>query len=370
MLDLESAKLDRQEVAGKPAKGLAVLRSRPETNGRLRVAMIVGDNDTLHCGVKDSAYRLADALTDFDCEVDVLAPASWNQKAVWAFFRQLQKKKYDVLHVQYPSIGYRTSLIPHVLGLLRTCRAAVVSLHEFSALPRSQQLSTHVFRWSAGTLLFGSEYERSRFNQRLGLLGARQEFFPILSQVPCVPSLSGRDTTVVYFGQIRPKKGLEAYLELARHSVELGAPYQFHIMGSVPRAHQVYARTLQAEAPREIRWSFDLPFEDVGRVLGHSFAAYLPFPDGASERRGSLAAAWLNGLPVLSRIGEATTPAMRGLVVATRGADDALSALDNLKRRPDEYERISRASQRYAQSRTWKDVAEQHANIYRSLLDK
>jgi glycosyltransferase involved in cell wall biosynthesis len=368
MLETPSAKPDQQGNSWRAATNSTPLRPRYKSGASVRVAMIVGDNHTLHCGVKDWAQILAGSLVGRGFEVDVLAPATWNRASVWKFIRKLKEANYDVLHVQYPSIGYRTSLVPHMLGLLRTSRAAVVTLHEFSALPKSQQLSTHVFRWSASRLLFVSEYERSRFNSQLGLLGARQEICPLVSQVPSIPSRTGRDKTIVYFGQIRPKKGLEAYLALAQHSIQMGRHYDFRIMGSVPEAHQAYARSLQERAPLNVRWSFDLSFEDVGSILGRSFAAYLPYPDGASERRGSLLAAWFNGLPVLSRIGPATTPAMRELLVAVDKADEALSALDGLAVRPDESERISRAAREYAHNRTWDDVAKRHAELYQELL--
>ena len=93
-------------------------------------------------------------------------------------------------------------------------------------------------------------------------IGAKQELFPVVSQVPAAPLFNERDTTVVYFGQIRPNKGLEAYLDLAAQSIELGKRYRFHIMGSISSAHEEYARSLQAKAPPEVRWSFDLPFEE------------------------------------------------------------------------------------------------------------
>jgi len=172
----------------------------------------------------------------------------------------------------------------------------------------------------------------------------------------------------VYFGQIRPNKGLEAYLQLAQHSIELRKRYRFHILGSISSAHEAYARSLQVQAPPEVRWSFDLPFEEIGNILGISFAAYLPFPDGASERRGSLAASLLNGLPVLSRIGTATTPAIRQLFLSVDNAEEALCALDELSTRPDKYERISRAAREYARKHTWDDVARQHAGFYRALI--
>jgi glycosyltransferase involved in cell wall biosynthesis len=280
----------------------------------------------------------------------------------------LKKEGYDILHVQYPSIGYRGSLLPHLFGMSRISRASVVTLHEFSAFTKLQQLSTHLFRWSADTLLFGSEYERSRFNRNLGTLGARQQVFPIVSQVPAGSSPGLRDATVVYFGQIRPNKGLEAFLDLASHSIELHREYRFHIMGSISSAHKEYARLLLAKAPQEVQWSFDLSFEQIGNILGLSFAAYLPFPDGASERRGSLVAAFLNGLPVLSRIGPATTSAIRELLLVVQNEEEALIALDDLVMRPAEFKRLSCACREYAQKHTWEDVANQHASVYRALI--
>jgi glycosyltransferase involved in cell wall biosynthesis len=368
MPEASPVRLVAQEILGKLPTQPTTARFSQKIVGRVRVAMIVGDNRTRHCGVKDGAHQLAEALTHNGFDVSVLAPKDWSPKSVWKFFRQLRREKYDILHVQYPSIGYRGSLVPHMLGLMHTARAAVATLHEYSAFPRIQKLSTHVFRLSADALFFGSEYERSKFNSYLGLLGASQVVFPVVSQVPSVPTSNGRDTTVLYFGQIRPNKGLEAYLSLARQSVQLRRMYQFRIMGSISKAHEVYAQSLQAQAPKEIRWSFDLPFEEIGSILSRSFAAYLPFPDGASERRGSLLAAWANGLPVVSQIGPATTPSLRELLVIARDAEEALCALDKLAARPDESERIGRASREYSLSRTWGDVAKRYADVYRALL--
>jgi glycosyltransferase involved in cell wall biosynthesis len=370
MVEIESIQFGNREGSGLPAKQLKSVESGHPAGAPIRVAMIVGDDQTLHCGVKDGAHQLAEALASQGFDVDVMAPKAWSLLEVWRFAGRLRQGRYDILHVQYPSIGYRGSLGPHFLGLLGTSRAAVATLHEFSTFTKLQQLSTHIFRWSGGTILFASEFERSSFNRRLGLLGATQVVFPVVSQVPYVPSSSGRDATVVYFGQIRPNKGLEAFLDLARDSIKSGRPYEFHAIGSVSKAHEAYAQSLAATAPPQVRWSFDLSFEEVGRTLGRSFAAYLPFPDGASERRGSLAAAWFNGLPVLSLIGAATTPSIRELLIVVQNPAEALSALDDLAKHPEEWESISRLLREYSENRTWDDVAKRHAAAYRAILTK
>ncbi len=351
------------EVAG-PGHGESELSCIPP----MRVAMIVGDNETLHCGVKDGAHQLAEALARLGVVVDVMAPDSWAPDSVRKLLRHIRQGNYSVLHVQYPSIGYRGSLVPHLLGVFQRSCAVVASLHEFTAFSAPQRLSTQIFRWSADALMFGSEYERVAFNRRYGTVGAMQVLFPIVSQVPCVPSPDGRDATVVYFGQIRPCKGLEDYLALARLSLERGKPYRFHVVGSVSRSNETYARSLMDGGASAVQWSFDRTFEEVGAILGRSFAAYLPFPDGASERRGSLAAAWTNGLPVLSTLGPAITPAIREILIATEGAEQAMGALDDLAGHPQRWAEVSVAAQRYSRERTWERVAEIHASVYARLV--
>ncbi len=331
---------------------------------RFRVGLIVGDQETLHCGVKDHAHRLKEALEQIGFDVTVIAPASWSLLEMPSFVRHLRSAKYDILHVQYPSIGFRTSLVPHVLGLLRIATSTVVTLHEYTLLPLAQRASLHAFRWTANGIFFGSSFERASFNRSLRSRGAEQDVFPILSQVPSALPSTRRDLTVAYFGQIRPNKGLEEFLELARLSKEEQKTFEFLIMGSVNRANRSYAEELLLRADQDVRWLFDLPFEEVARTLARSFAAYLPFPDGASERRGSMPAAWLNGLPVLSTVGKATTDAIRERIVVVSSPSEALVALEGLLTQPAKWERFSEISCAYASDHSWDAVAQRHAAMY------
>ena len=61
----------------------------------------------------------------------------------------------------------------------------------------------------------------------------------------------------------------------------------------------------------------NLSDEEVASILNDSKIAYLPFPDGISERRGSFLAAATNGVIVLSNAGRFTYEALRQSVVIT-----------------------------------------------------
>jgi glycosyltransferase involved in cell wall biosynthesis len=334
----------------------------------LRVALIVGDNHTPFCGVKNYARSLAQALAERGIEAQVMTPADWSARSVLGFSERLRKEGYDIVHLQYPSIGYRGSLFPHFLGFMNVADVSVVTVHEYSALPRAQRISTQLFRGTASAVIFCSHYERSLYDRQLANIGAPQSVIPIGSNVPAAATDGSRDGTVVYFGQIRPNKGIEQFIELARRSIALHRQFSFHIIGSAPAAHQKYLRELQQSAPEIVRWSIDLEFAQVSNILARSFAAYLPFPDGVSERRGSMLAALTNGLPVLSTIGAATPPKMLPSFLPTEGSDEALSLLDELAGDPERHARLCAVSRIHAARHTWSSIAAQHELAYREAL--
>jgi glycosyltransferase involved in cell wall biosynthesis len=335
---------------------------------RSKVALIVGDNHTPFCGVKNYARSLARALAERDIDARVLTPNDWSAKSVLAFARQLRKENYDIVHLQYPSVGYRGSLFPHFLGLMKVADVSVVTVHEYSALPLAQRVSTQLFRGTARRVIFCSQYERSLYDRQLLNLGAPQTVIPIGSNVPEAATNGSRDTTVVYFGQIRPRKGIEQFIELARKSLASKRQLSFHILGSAPAAHQKYLMDLQQSAPDGVRWSIDLEFEKVSEILARSFAAYLPFPDGVSERRGSFLAALANGLPVVSTIGVATPQEMLPFFLPSKDSDEALSHLDELVGVPERHARLCAASKTHAARYTWGSIAAQHVIAYQEAL--
>jgi glycosyltransferase involved in cell wall biosynthesis len=334
----------------------------------LKVALIVGDNRTLFCGVKNYARSLGQALAIRGISTHVLTPKDWSAASVFEFARWLKKESYDVVHLQYPSIGYRGSLFPHFLGLMRVADVSLVTVHEYSALPLAQRMSTQLFQGTADRVIFCSRYEQSLYNRKVLNFGAPQVVIPIGSNVPEAAFAGLRDKTIVYFGQIRPRKGIEEYIELARKSLGSKREFSFHILGSAPAAHQKYLADLQQSAPGEIRWSFDLEFDEVAEILARSFAAYLPFPDGASERRGSMLAALTNGLPVVSTIGEATPGEMVPSFLPSTGSQEAISILDGLVHVPEQHARLCAASKAHAARYAWSSIAAQHVLAYQEAL--
>jgi N-acetylglucosaminyldiphosphoundecaprenol N-acetyl-beta-D-mannosaminyltransferase len=245
---------------------------------------------------------------------------------------------------------------------------SAVTLHEYSVLPAVQRYSTHLFRWTTAQVLFTTEFEAARYRESLGRWGAVQQIIPIGSNVPTHPADLARNLNVIYFGQVRPGKGIEEFLELARLSFRLSRPFGFMVVASVPRKHSGYYRTIREQAPSSVQWLIDLPLDDVAKVLASSFAAYLPFPKGASYRSGSMLAAMANGLPVITRAGPATAPELRDVLMLVAGVDEALAHLDGLYDGRESAQAKTSQARRLVKRFSWEEIALRHAEIYSAML--
>lgn len=336
----------------------------------LRICFVVGEEKANHCGVKDYSVRLAEAMARIGIAAVVSASPSWGARASLSFFRRLREMNYDIVHIQYPSIGFKWSLWPHFAGCLTSYQKSVVTIHEYSGLPSLHRLSTHLFRWTAARMLFTTEFEASRFGKAFGNRNAPPQIVPIGSNVPEYPVDLTRNLNVIYFGQIRPDRGIEEFIALARLSFGVSRPFAFLVVGSVPRKHSEYYQMIRAEAPSQLQWLIDLELSDVAKVMASSLAAYLPFPDGASYRRGSMLAAMMNGLPVITRTGAATVPDLLHSVLPAAQPEEALAQLDSLYTRPEYGQAKASQARTLVRGFSWEEIARQHADIYNKMLSE
>ncbi len=327
--------------------------------------MIVGSQQARYCGVKNYSERLADALHEAGIHTEVLAAKSWALADVIKLYKQLKSKRFDIIHIQYPSIGFRGSLVPHLLGLSGAAKKTLVTIHEVSPLPRTQQLSTRIFSWTTHEILFVSQFEMDCYRSIIG----RSRPFRLIrigSNIPTFTEGLERDKTVLYFGQIRPQKGLEDFLSLARLSTTKTLPFNFVVAGSAPDKHVTYLEELRLEHP-SVNWKLDLTPLEVSRLMAQSFAAYLPFPDGAGERRGTLLASLANGLPVISKRGPGSRP-LEDIFLSADSPTAAVSHLAELNSQPDWAATMRERGQVFARKFEWSEIALEHKKLYESLL--
>jgi glycosyltransferase involved in cell wall biosynthesis len=329
----------------------------------------VGSESTaVYCGVKDYTLRLASALQEIDVGAQVMSCPSWDTHSLFPFYKRVRSGRFDVVHVQYPSIGFRWSLAPHLLGLTKAASKTVVTLHDYSTLPLIQRISAHLFQWTTDGIVFTTDFERQKFLRPFWAPSPVTCTIPIGSNVPSYPEELTRQRRVVYFGQIKPGKGIESFVGLAQESIRQELSLTFLVIGSVPERHSEYLSAVRGQSPDEIEWVVNLPLDRISEVLAGSLAAYLPFPDGASYRRGSMLAALMNGLPVIAPSGAATPRELADTILSANGPAEAAAHLKRLCNIPAYMAGVSAASRRLGANFSWLAIAREHQIAYERLL--
>ena len=95
----------------------------------MKVALLCGACPPGACGVGDYTVCLARALTERGIEAHVISSVSWNLLGAIKRSAGPGSLKFDVVHIQYPTVGFGGALSPQLLSLSQRC---VITLHEAS----------------------------------------------------------------------------------------------------------------------------------------------------------------------------------------------------------------------------------------------
>ena len=333
----------------------------------LRACLVTGSPEAGRCGIHDYSRTLADALARAGVEVDLIDQRDWSIAGTLALARRLRRTAPDVVQMQYPMIVGWRSLGPHATGFLARL-PQVVTLHEFTTFDRLRRASLGAFVRSARRIVMTTDSEAGRFLARFPAARAKTVTVPIGSNVPfrADPDVPRWDRRIVYFGQIKPLKGLEQFLELVARATARGLPYDFQVVG----APVTWARDYLAEMRRKtegarVEWLLDRGDDETAALLAAASAAYLPYPDGASERRGSLIAALGNGAPVITTDGPDRPADMDGVMLLAADPAAACARLEELFADGALERRLRRAGPAYVRRFDWDSIAAGYADIYR-----
>jgi glycosyltransferase involved in cell wall biosynthesis len=334
----------------------------------MKVTMVTGSYPPDVCGAGDYTARLVSALQGRGVAVDVITGKSWGMMNVPSILRRIAAGRANIVHYQYPTIGYGWKLGPQILALLRR---GVVTLHEASETHWMRQLSLIPFLFGKH-VIFTNDFERSYVTRFAPWVSKRSSVIPIGSNIPV--ALAGEkpnDREIVCFGLIRPGKGLESVLELAGILKEQRSKLTIRIVGLPLREHQAYLEDLRLQAaPLPIVWELGLPAETVAERLARATLGYAPIPDGASERRGSLLALLVSGVATVTTRGSQTPAALDDAVVYASSASEAAQVFETLGGDPERRKKLSMKAVRYASRFSWLAIADQHIAVYENVARK
>jgi glycosyltransferase involved in cell wall biosynthesis len=214
-----------------------------------------------------------------------------------------------------------------------------------------------------------SEFEKRSLLRNMPWIRGRIRVIPIGSNiVPLHTPTEDHQDSIAYFGLIMPRKGLEDFIDFARLVRAKDLCWNLLIIGKIAQGQEAYAQRLITLARTlRIHWILDRSAEEVSKLLSQVGIGYLPFPDGASERRGSLKAVLTAGLPCITTRTEQTPQGLLETVIFAATPSDALESALRLMTARTERLRLSRAAFEYSQQFTWEKIAESHIQMYQEL---
>jgi glycosyltransferase involved in cell wall biosynthesis len=335
----------------------------------VKVALAIGPCLPGECGVGDYTTCLATALTSLSADIHVITAGDWHffgARKILTFFKQ---QKFDIVHLEYPTVGFGHQLGPQVVSLLHK---SIVTIHEASQRHILRKISLLPFAVRPEHIIFTSVFEQQFVSQWLPWTARSSSVIPVGSNIPLVHSSGPRNLSeIVYFGLILPRKELDHVFALADLIRARNLSLVVRVIGHVSPKHQSFFQTLQARgATLPIVWDCNLSDHQIAERLAQASVAYLPYSDGASDRRTTLKTALQSGVAVVTTRGPHTTGDLAQLVKLAQDPQEALSVITSLLQDLNERLRLGQQAVHFAQSYSWERIAKRHLGVYDSVLRK
>jgi glycosyltransferase involved in cell wall biosynthesis len=212
-----------------------------------------------------------------------------------------------VILMQYPSWAFGRSFAPLAIAMSQLSAPLVVMLHEFVAAHPMRKLAVGALLARADLVGVTADRERDSLRAWYPWLRNRLRNIPIASNIPSRPWAPSLPPTATYFGQLRPGKGLEEFFDCHARTSQQMPHVAFRIVGSLVPQCASYGEAIRKRAQAcGIKMLIGAGSAEVAEALSQATVALLPFPGGASFRRGSLFAAANCGVPIATLVGDDT----------------------------------------------------------------
>lgn len=338
--------------------------------------MITGSYPPDICGVGDYASQIMG--TNVSKKWELYRPGNWSWTKLLKRLLEVRRFDADTIYMQYPTQGYGWSLVPHFICLYFSIFSKanfILVLHECSQLSAKSQVALQLMLRSANHIIFTNEFEREFAVQKIPRVARHSSIIKIRSNIAVthpIRPMGQRSIDVLYFGHIRPKKGIETYIETILALKERRKNLRAVLMGQSPLGFESYFDSIREQCRRAgIEMIINSPEAEVSLRLADSKVVYLPFPDGVSERRGSALAAMGNGAIVATTSGQFTTASLASalkIIPPHASHDSILNEILNMK--PEDSHSWQKAGVEYLASAipaTWDEVVERYVDTVKNM---
>jgi glycosyltransferase involved in cell wall biosynthesis len=288
------------------------------------------------CGVGDYTYNLLQTVAAKKWQF--MHIRNWSIRKFPEILRCINQTSELLINMQYPSVGYGDSIVPHLLCLyyfISKKKKFTLTIHEYSQYGWKGKIASLFLFVFAYRCIFTTSFERDAAAKIYPSILKKSRVIKIYSNIrksSAIHNILDRKWDVGYFGYLIPRKGIEAFLNVTTHLKKNNDTLNIYIMGQIQYKNRDYAQQIIKQAAATgIECILDKDEENVANILSQTKIAYLPFPDGVSERRGSFLAVAQNECAIVTTKGKFTTQALEKackLVDETNAAEKILQILN------------------------------------------
>ena len=264
------------------------------------------------CGVADYVYKMMSSNEGKSLEL--FHSSDWSLQTLFEKIKQIRNSKAQVINLQYPSAVYGYSIVPHLICIyfsLFSRKVFSVTIHEYSQMGWKGRFTNLLFLFFANKLIFTNQFELDYAMHLNPYIKRKSSVVKIHSNIKAATNIlpiSERKYDVGYFGLIRDNKGLEEFIDVIEELKRYNPKLIVHAMGQTQPQQSI---AQQKEILNKLEKIGVILFlnkdeDEVASILANTKIAYLPFPDGVSERRGSFLAVVQNRCIVVTTKGPFT----------------------------------------------------------------
>lgn len=264
------------------------------------------------CGVADYVYKMMHS-SEGKC-LELFYSPDWSFQSLFYKIKLINRSKAEVINLQYPSAVSGYSIVPHLICIffsLFSRRIFSVTIHEYSQMGWKGRLSNILFLIFANKLIFTNQFELDYAMRIYPFIKNKCEIIKIYTNIKAAQNLlpiSERKYDVGYFGLIRDNKGLEEFIDVIRELKRYNSELIVYAMGQTQPQQGIVQQNeiLNKLAEIGVKLFLNKDEDEVANTLANTKIAYLPFPDGVSERRGSFLAVVQNKCVIITTKGPFT----------------------------------------------------------------
>lgn len=314
---------------------------------RVKIALVTGSAGDEQCGVGDYAYELAQHLA-LDAEVDLFFDRGHSPKlppheklttltlvplggysvfTLKSLTDRLASSGYDIIHIQYPSKGYGTSVgpafLPQKLAGMQSRSRIVLTLHEWHTSHPLRKMVMDQMLPNIDALVLSNEAEMPGLVSKLpgkqvmvmpvgNVLRSRAELDAVWlsaqgKPVPRLPAPQGTEGrlpwSIFHYGLPAKGKGLERMLEALELVREAGCPAMLYLGGEFPPGSKQTEDLLTAITEHKLSEAVvrlgHIPRAELEATAQQYLLGLFPFDEGYSSKRSSIASISHCDLPLV-----------------------------------------------------------------------